>query len=126
MSFFGSDFTFSATYNVVGPQAIATISIPDESVVMIECEGVAKETAAGRGGYWKLVWAVRRNGGGAPAAVNGNLVTQLTGSIDAGGATAIDLDMDINGNTVRILCTGIAGVNVRFGVHYRYRVVTLA
>lgn len=115
-----------ATYAVVGPTAIVTIPIADDATTYIECEGDAKETAAGRSGYWKLIWAVRRNGGGGPAAVNGDLVTQLVGSIDAGGASPIDLDMDIDANTVRILATGIAGVDVRFGVHYRYRVVALA
>lgn len=109
--------TVTTTDNTV--TTIATIPIPDDTVVFIHAEYVARRTdAADRAGYVREALVFREGGGGA--TLQGAVATAFTRESDAGWNATIA----VTGNDAILTVEGNAGQTINWRACYYTREVT--
>lgn len=110
--------TNTVTTNDATVTTLATIAIPDDTVVFIAVEVIGRRTnAADRAGYLRNAVVFREAAGGA--TLQGAVDTALTRESDANW----DATIDVNGNNARIRVTGRVGHDVNWkSVHHTCQV----
>ena len=105
----GGDVVNTVTTTTATETTIATISIADDTVVLIEASVVGRRTnAADRGGFIRRALAYREGGGGATR--QGSVNTDFTRRSDGDW----DVTIDVSGNDARIRVTGVAGHTINW------------
>lgn len=116
--------TFAAQTTSATPATAFTLSVPDNSVLWISVNIVARyeNTSANQNYAAKIFGGVRRNNASSAVLIDQAAITELSDENPSGYI----VDLDVNGNDLRVRVTGATGETVNWAGSIEHQAVSLA